>query len=262
MSIEIINLDYSYGAKQVLRGINLRIEPNATLTILGPNGSGKTTLLNIVTGLLAPPSGSVVYNGKPSKGFKPRQMAQLVGYVPQTIIPTFDYSVVEYVVTGCAPQIGTFGRPKEEHYEAAMRSIRDMGIEHLAEKSYKQISGGERQQVSIARVLAQCPEYIFMDEPTSHLDYGNQIRVLNTIKRMANSGFGVVFTTHNPDQALLLGGKVAIIDRQGRLVIGESEELVEETALSELYNVRLRISNVENQSRKVCYAPGLDDGGD
>jgi len=259
MSIEINNLNFSYGARQVLRGISFRIDPKESLTILGPNGSGKTTLLNILTGLIAPPPGSsIVYDGKPLKGFNPRQMALLVGYVPQTIIPAFDYSVIDYVVTGCAPQIGTFARPKKKHYDLAMQSICEMGIEHLSEKSYKQISGGERQQVSIARVLAQCPAYILMDEPTSHLDYGNQIRVLNTIKRMSQNGFGVVFTTHNPDQALLLGGKVAIIDRQGSLIFGNSHELISETVLSELYGVQLRITNLESTGRKVCFAPDLN----
>ena len=258
MSIDIKNLNFSYSIKQVLRDVSLCIKQGETLTVLGPNGSGKTTLLNIIAGLLASPSGCVTYNEKAFNWFKPREMAQLIGYVPQIIVPAFDYSVIEYVVTGCAPQIGTFSRPKQKHFDIAKQAICDMGIEHLKEKSYRQISGGERQQASIARVLAQSPAYILMDEPTSNLDYGNQVRVLNTIKRMANNGYGVVFTTHNPDQALLIGGKVAIIDRQGHLAFGDSKEMVNEAVLSDLYGVSLRISNVEDQGRKVCYAPGLN----
>ena len=262
MSIKITNLNFSYGAKQVLRDVCLSIEPAQTLSILGPNGAGKTTLLNIVAGLLKPPADSITYNGKSINSFNPQQMARLVGYVPQFIVPTFDYSVIDYVVTGCAPQIGTFQRPGPAHYEAAMQSICKMGIEHLAEKSYKQISGGERQQVSIARVLTQCPAYILMDEPTSHLDYGNQIRVLKMIKQLANSGFGVVFTTHNPDQALLIGGKAVVIGREGNLTFGSSNELITETFLSELYGTRLRVSTLEDTGRKICFAPSLNDEGD
>ena len=262
MSIDISNLYFSYGAKQVLRDVSLCIRPAETLSILGPNGAGKTTLLNLVAGLLKPPPGAILYNGGRIKGFNPRQMALLVGYVPQIIVPAFDYRVIDYVVTGCAPQIGAFQRPGPAHYETAMRSIREMGIEHLAEKSYKQISGGEQQQVSIARVLTQSPAYILMDEPTSHLDYGNQIRVLKTIKRMANNGYGVVFTTHNPDQALLIGGKTAIIGREGNLISGDSGELVNEAFLSGLYGTKLRISGLEDAGRKVCYAPVLDDMGE
>jgi len=260
MSIEIVDLNYSYGKKHVLRDICLSVEPSETLVVLGPNGSGKTTLLNTLAGLLTPPSGSIVYDGKTPAQLGSRQKARLVGYVPQSAVTAFDYRVVDYVVTGCAPQIGTFQRPGARHYEAAMQAIRDMGIEHLAEKSYMRISGGERQQVSIARVLAQCPAYILMDEPTSHLDYGNQIHVLNTIKRLAKSGFGIVFTTHNPDQALLIGGKAAILDRSGNLICGDSHGLLSEALLSELYGVELCIASLEDLGRKVCFAPSLKEG--
>ena len=262
MSIDIINLSFSYDEKQVLSNINLNIKAAETLSILGPNGAGKTTLLNIIAGLLPAPVGSVLYDGKFSKQLDARRMAQLIGYVPQIIVPAFDYSVIDYVVTGCAPQMGTFQRPSAVHYERAMKAICDMGIEHLAEKSYRQISGGERQQVSIARVLTQSPAYILMDEPTAHLDYGNQVRVLKTIKRLAKKGFGVVFTTHNPDQTLLVGGKMAVIDRYGNLTFGDSRELMNEEFLAELYGTRLCISNLENPGRRnVCFVPGFDDGG-
>ena len=261
MSITIANLNFSYGSKQVLHDVCVDVEPAEALVILGPNGAGKTTLLNIIAGFLPPQSGGILYDGKQAKDLSMRQLAQLVGYVPQMIDPTFDYSVMEYVVTGCAPRIGAFGRPDQKHYALAEQAIRQMGISHLAEKSYKQISGGEQQQVSIARVLAQSPAYILMDEPTSHLDYGNQVHVLKTINKLAKSGFGVVFSTHNPDQALLIGGKTAVIGRKGNLVSGDSRELISEAFLSELYATRLRISGLEDNGRKVCFAPSLDDGG-
>lgn len=259
MSIEIQALSHAYGDKQVFSGVSLRIERAASLTILGPNGSGKTTLLNAVAGLRQAASGSVLYDGVNLNQLTPQQRARLVGYVPQSAVTTFDYRVLDYVVTGCAPQIGAFQRPGPEHYALAKRAIEDMGIAHLAEKSYMRISGGERQQVSIARVLAQRPAYILMDEPTSHLDYGNQILVLNTIRRLAGAGFGVVFTTHNPDQALLLGGQAAILDRAGHLTHGESSALITEATLSTLYNIPLKIRTPDPQGRQVCYAPALRD---
>jgi len=257
VSIEISNLNFFYGSRQVLHDVCLNIAQAQTLAILGPNGSGKTTLLSIVAGLIKAQDGSITYNGKTFKFYNPREMARLVGYVPQFIVPAFDYSVIDYVVTGCAPQMGTFQRPKKEHYEKAMQSICEMGIEHLADKSYKQLSGGERQQVTIARVLTQSPVFILMDEPTSHLDYGNQVHVLKTIKRLAKNGFGVVFTTHNPDQALLIGGETAIINRKGNLIFGEGQKMLNDTFLSELYETRLRIADFDVRGRKVCFAPAL-----
>ena len=258
MSITIQNLSFSYGDKKVLRDVSLQVEPMEAVSILGPNGAGKTTLLNLMAGLEKPGSGSITYDGAASGRLTPREMALFLGYVPQTIEAAFDYRVIDYVVTGCAPRMGVFERPGKAHYAAAMQAIEEMGIGHLAETSYRQISGGERQQVSIARVLAQAPTYILMDEPTSHLDYGNQLRVLKTIRRLAKSGFGIVYTTHNPDHALLLGGKAAIINRQGELVFGDSAEMLQEEALSTLYGIQLAIGQGEGEGRRVCYMPSLD----
>ena len=95
-------------------------------------------------------------------------------------------------------------KPKQEHYAIAQQSLDQMKISHLAQSIHR-ISGGERQQVSIARALAQRPKVILMDEPTAHLDYGNQIKVLKIIKELAAEGYAAVITTHNPDHALLLG---------------------------------------------------------
>jgi len=258
MSIEIENLSFSYGPKQVLQDVHLCIEPAQTLVILGPNGAGKTTLLNILAGLLPPSRGRISYDGKNYQELGIRQLALVVGYVPQSIVPAFDYSVTEYVVTGCAPYIGAFSRPDQKHYDAAARAIQKMGISHLADISYRQLSGGEQQQVMIARVLAQSPAYILMDEPTSHLDYGNQLRVLKTIKNLAADGYGVIFTTHNPDQALLIGGKGAIIDNNGRLVSGDSRALINEESLTELYGIKLCVTKLEEPGRRICFAPDLD----
>ncbi|MFI3172911.1 MAG: ABC transporter ATP-binding protein [Eubacteriales bacterium] len=257
MSIEVIDLKVQYGERIIFQDINLNIEQNEVLTILGPNGAGKTTLLNTVAGLLGQTSGQIRYDGHKQKEIGARELALLLGYVPQTIESTFDFSVLEYVVTGCAPQIGTFSRPEQVHYDIALRAIEQMGISNLVEQSYRQISGGERQQVSIARVLAQKPSYIMMDEPTSHLDYGNQIRVLKLIKELKKQGYGVVFTTHNPDHALLLGGKVAVINKQGTMQIGKVNDIINAEFLTELYGTQLCVEKLESTGRSVCYAPEL-----
>jgi len=260
MSIEIHNLHFSYGKTKILQEVSLHIGLSETLSILGPNGAGKTTLLNIVAGLLPTPGCDIHYDEKPKRQYTLRQMAQLVAYVPQITEAAFDYSVLDYVVTGCAPLLGTFQRPMAKHYDIALQAIQEMGIEHLIKKSYKQISGGERQQTAIARALAQGSAYILMDEPTSHLDYGNQLRVLRMIRRFAEKGLGIVLTTHNPDHVLLLGGRAAILDNAGRLTTGDSNTLINERLLTGIYNAPLCVTTLDPFERKICFAPSLKEG--
>jgi len=185
-------------------------------------------------------------------------VAKVIGYVPQIIVPSFDFSVLEYVVTGCAPHMGTLSRPKQEHYDIAMEAIKRMGIEKLTNRSYSQISGGERQQVSIARALAQRPAFILMDEPTAHLDYGNQIKVLKTVRSLKEEGYGVILTTHNPDHALLLQDQVAILDRDGVLSTGLSTDVLNEQDLTRLYGTELKLYYDERLHREVCAAPQFE----
>jgi len=165
--------------------------------------------------------------------------------------------VLSYVVTGCAPRLGTFEKPKKEHYEIARQALEQMNIAHLAGKYYTQISGGERQLVSIARALAQRPKVILMDEPTAHLDYGNQIKVLKIIKKLAAEGYAAVITTHNPDHALLLGGEVAALNFNGQFTFGSSKTVIREDFLKSLYGVDLRLHHIPSIGRNVCVSASI-----
>ena len=259
MIYEVSNLTFSYpqGDRKVLDGASLQLDEGEILCILGPNGAGKTTLLNCMAGLLKAESGKINICGKDIKAMKEKEIASLIGYVPQIHTPAFDYKVLDFVLMGRAPKTGVFSSPGKEDEELCMNVLRSMGIEHIAHKSYMNISGGERQQVMIARTIVQEPKAILFDEPTAHLDYGNQHRVLKRVKQMANEGYSVIITTHNPDHALMLDDKVAIVSRNGKIIQGESRDIITEEALSEVYNIDLKITYVEEIGRKTCFVPGL-----
>ena len=258
MKIQIKNLSFSYDeSAPLLKNIGFPLSSGRVISILGPNGAGKTTLLNCIAGLFKPAEGSILIDGKDMESLTHREIAKIIGYVPQIIVPTFSYSVLDYVVTGCAPHIGTFERPKQIHFDAAMAALEKMGITALKDKPYNEISGGERQQVSIARALAQKPSFILMDEPTSHLDYGNQIQVLKTIRLMASQGYGIALTTHNPDHALLLGDQLAVLERDGTFTFGDCKEVLTEPFLNHLYGIDLRLEEISSVGRRVCFAPKL-----
>ena len=258
MIIEVKNLSFAYtGAPAILSNISFSVGRGQIISVIGPNGVGKTTLLNCMANLAVPTGGEILLAGKNLKQMKAKEIAGSIAYVPQFIVPSFAYEVLSYVVTGCAPRLGTFEKPKQEHYDLAQHSLEQMKIAHLAQKYYTQISGGERQQVSIARALAQRPRVILMDEPTAHLDYGNQVKVLRIIKELAAQGYAAVITTHNPDHALLLGGDVAAIDFNGQFTFGSSSYVINEDFLSSLYGVDLRLHHISDIGRNVCVAASL-----
>ncbi len=257
MQIEISKLSYAYeGSEELFNNVSFTINTGEVICILGPNGIGKTTLLNCIANLIIPTKGEILINNKNINDMATRDVAKIIGYVPQTIIPSFDYEVLEYVVTGCAPRLGTFERPTEEHYSIAENAINKMKISHLSHKAYTQISSGELQQVNIARAISQQPKIILMDEPTAHLDCGNQIKVLKIIKEMTEEGYGVVFTTHDPNQALLLETRVAAFDKNGRFSFGNYDEVLNRDFLRSMYGIDLHLFDIEEIGR-VCVAPGL-----
>ena len=259
MIYEVDNLTFSYPGteRKVINKASLSIEEGETLCILGPNGAGKSTLLNCMVGLLKPEGGSIRICGSDISKMHEKEIAKIIGYVPQTHVPTFDYAVLDFVLMGRAHAIGAFGRPTKKDIEICMEALESMGIEDLAEKSYLNTSGGERQQILIARAIAQQPKAILFDEPTAHLDFGNQHRVLRRIKRMAEEGYSVVMTTHNPDHALLLGDKAAIVTKDGNIIQGRCSEIITEERLREVYDIELELVDMEAMGRSVCVVPNL-----
>lgn len=259
MIYEISDLTFKYPGsdRNVLAHVNLSLDAGQVLCVLGPNGAGKTTLLNCMTKTLSGSGGTIRLCGEDLFALTDRQIAKKVGYVPQIHTPAFNYSVLDFVLMGRSPEIGIFSRPSKEDEDKCMEILESMRLGHLAEKSYLEISGGERQQVLIARALAQEPMVLIFDEPTAHLDYGNQHRVLKRIRRMSEEGYSVIITTHNPDHALLLGDQAAILEKNGQLTQGDCSEIITEERLRKVYEIDLRLVWNEELQRTSCMVPNL-----
>lgn len=256
--ISIQNLSYAYNRdKTVLQNISAKISSGDLVTLLGPNGVGKSTLLNCISGLLPLEKGVVSLAGKDITTMNIRQIAQVVAYVPQKFETNFDYTVREYVMMGRTAHKSIFALPTEEDFRIVEESLEKLDILHLQERSFNEISGGEQQQVCIARAIAQQPKLIVLDEPTSALDYDNQIKVLNLTKRLSDLGYSVLMTTHNPEHSLLLNSLVWVLNRDGQLIAGTAEELISEQTLRKLYTSPICVSQLTEYGRKICYVGKL-----
>lgn len=254
MILEVKNLAFKYhNSRTIFENVNFSVSEGEILSILGVNGSGKSTLLNCLANLYSPMSGEIILEGNPISGMSLRDVARVIGYVPQTHNPAYAYTVLEFTVMGRTPHIALFSSPSSEDYAIARKALKRVHIEHLIDKAYTEISGGERQLVLIARVLAQQPKLILMDEPTSHLDYGNQFRTISLIKELAREGgFGIIMTTHNPDHAIILNDKVGILDNYGRLTVGRVCEELTDERLSNMYQIPIIKKYDEYAGRDIC----------
>jgi len=237
--------------------VNFTVEKGDLFTILGPNGSGKSTLLNCIANVYSLKRGKIILDGQDIDRLAPNQIAQRIAYLPQSYQVAYGFSVREFIVMGRAPHLGMFSKPSQQDYRLADDTMALMNLTHFAHKAVTQISGGERQLVSIARAIVQQPELILFDEPTSALDYGNQLRVLRLIKRLSGEGYAVIMTTHNPDHPILLGGRAGVLSRNGHMETGPVGEILQQQRLSELYGIKMQIVYVNEIARYACVPESL-----
>ncbi|NCC66817.1 MAG: ABC transporter ATP-binding protein [Clostridia bacterium] len=256
-SIRSLSFTYPSLDRKVLCDVSLDINEGEILSVLGRNGAGKSTLLSCMLGLNTPQEGEISLHGKSLRDMSERLIASAVGYVPQSHTPSFGHTVFDFVQMGCANRVGLFSHPGRKERSDTAAVLSEMGIETLANRPYTELSGGERQQAIIARAIVSHPRIILFDEPTAHLDLGNQLRVLRLIKQFSEKGFAVVITTHNPDHALLLGGNTAIIDNDGHLSSGKTDDIVTAERLKNVYGSDLSVDYIEQLGRKVCLLPNL-----
>lgn len=233
-------LDIGHGQRRVGVGLEFAMAAGEVLCLLGPNGSGKTTLFRTLLGLLTPLAGEVRVLGEPVAAWSRAAFARHVGYVPQAHAGIFPFTVEDVVLMGRAARVGRFAMPSPSDRDCALHCLHTLGIAHLRQRIYTAISGGERQLVLIARALAQEPVLLVMDEPTASLDFGNQIRVLETIAQLRQQGMAVLLSTHQPEHALRIADRIALLGNGCLVAIGASASTATPERLAALYNVSER----------------------
>ena len=233
-------VEFAYGERRVLAGVDLRAGNGEVLGLVGPNGSGKTTLLRILYGALRPRAGTVRLDGEELTSLSAREIFRKVAVVVQETPGDLSLLVSDMVLLGRTPHRSGFARHSARDDEIAASALAQVEALHLAGQAFSRLSGGERQRVLIARALAQEADHLLLDEPTNHLDVRYQHEVLDLVRRLAAGGRAVVVVLHDLNLAATYCDRVVLLD-DGRVVAaGTPSEVLTPDHLRPVYQVDVR----------------------
>lgn len=255
MLVSVAGLGFAYRKKPVLSDITFGVERGSLCGLLGPNASGKTTLLKCMNGILTPAEGEVRAAGRTVAGMSRQEIARLMAVVPQQINLVFSFTALQMVVMGRAARLGPLKLPSGKDLQEAGDALEDLGVGSLAERPFNELSGGERQLVLLARALFQDTPILLLDEPTSHLDFKNQYRIMDVVSDITKKkGLATIVTLHDPNLAARYCSQLAVL-KDGRLHReGSLLKVFEQKTLEEVYGMEVV---VEQTSRGPAVVPAL-----
>lgn len=243
------NITVSFGAKPVLRGVDVDVPFGQVLALCGPNGAGKSTLLSALVGDLANYSGSVSYGSTDLSEMPPADLARRRAVLEQTPTLSAAFTVAEVVRLSIPIELAP---PETDTLIETV--ISQLGLTEFADTPVPNLSGGQRHRAHLARVLAQLnanrnlfgPGYLFLDEPTASLDILHQIEVMKTAKVMAKQGAGVLVVLHDLNLAAAFADSICLM-RDGQVVkAGTVGEVFRATILSEVYATPIAVEKMSN----------------
>ena len=242
--LKVNDLTFSYGKRRVLKNINFQIKKGELCALFGPNGTGKTTLFKCCLKFLTPEIGTVWINGKNIHKLKSKQMARSVAYVPQAHHCAFSFTVSQMVLMGRTPHLNRFFTPGAKDRNLADQAMQTLGISHLSDTAFNQLSGGQQQMVLIARAIAQQTGLIFLDEPAAALDFKNQINLWQTLQTIAEQGTAILACTHDPNHVSWFCHSTVILDRSGLLAKGPPGQVMTQDMMDHIYGDACRVRDI------------------
>lgn len=246
--IDIKNLKFGYGkGNPVLNGVDLSCEKGSINIVLGLNGSGKTTLIKLLAGLYEPLEGEILINKKNLKNISIKERSKLLAYVAQSSNLIDDFSVKDYLLFGRVNKMNFYQSPKQVDIDNIEQHAEKFGISEFLLKKLGELSGGERQIVSICAAVIQDTSIIILDEPTSALDIKNQHKILRLLKEISqNENKTVILSSHNPNHALYLNSNVFLIKDGKVLNSGTADKIINIENLKPIYGDNLCLSSEQN----------------
>lgn len=244
--LNVRNLSFAYNEdKIILDDISLDVQKGEVLGILGPNGTGKTTFIKCLNQILKPTNGTVFFNNQDMSNLSQKEIAKFVAYVPQYTDSFFPMTVVDMVMMGRVPFVGR--NYTESDKQIVFDIMKKMNLEQFAFRSIQKMSGGERQRAFIARAMAQQPQMIILDEPTSSLDLYNQLFILHTVSDLAKKeNIAIILTIHDLNLASMFCDKILMLKDTHIFAFGSAQEVLTEKNINAMYKVHTKVSLEEN----------------
>ncbi len=240
MHLKIDGIDFSYTSTPVLHDVSLELEGPRFVSILGPNGVGKSTLIHCINKILTPTKGTVFIDGKDVKETTIKDLAKEVGYVPYSANDTFPLSVVDTVLMGRHPH--SKWKSLDSDLDLVYETLKRLGIEHLAMRSFSELSAGQHQKVMLARGLVQEPKILLLDEPTSNLDVRHQLDVTKMLKSLAyDKNMLVIMISHDINIAAKYADEIIMLNDGTIYAVGTPQEVITEDNLRVVYGVKSKI---------------------
>lgn len=237
--IEMKNVRAGYGNEEILHGISFTAREGEITTLIGGNGSGKSTLLKAMCGFIPLSGGDIAVDGVSVKKLSRTELARKIAYLPQgKNVP--DISAGRMVLHGRFPYLNYPRKYRKVDFEIAQRAMEEMGICELAEKQMSELSGGMRQKVYIAMALAQQAPVIVMDEPTTYLDMGQQLKFAHMVRKLSENGKTIILVLHDILLALKISDMIAAVSKGMLLKCASPDEILEENVVGGLYGVRVK----------------------
>lgn len=237
-SIKTSGLSYGVNGKTIVDDVAFEIKRNEFLGIVGPNGAGKSTLLRLLARIINPTAGRILVDGEDISGYEAKELYKKISFLPQTSYFDFPLSVLEVVLTGRYPYLGIFESESEKDVRRAEDCLSLVDLEGFSRRKVTTLSGGEQQRVSIARVLAQETDFIFLDEPSSHLDIHHKFALMELLRSLAQEGKGIVAVLHDLDLASKFCERILVLENGRVAALGEPSRVLSEKLLSSVFKVR------------------------
>ncbi|MEJ6619359.1 MAG: heme ABC transporter ATP-binding protein [Pontimonas sp.] len=247
--IELDSIGLALDGRAIIKNVSLQVFPGEVLALVGPNGAGKSSILSVMAGDVRATSGTATLGGKHVGKYRPDEAARVRSVLMQSNQVSFPFTVQEIVEMGRAPWART---PELADDDAVIQdALRLADVEHLVERRFNQLSGGEKARVSLARVLAQRTPVMLLDEPTAALDLRHQESVMRAIRTFANEGCAIVVVLHDLSIAAGYADRIAMIVGGKLDAIGTPDEVIVADRVSRVYGVDVDIESVGNPKRPV-----------